>query len=256
MVGDFNGDGRDDLIGRVATNGDWWIANSTGGSFANERWGRWSANVAWMDVTVGNLNGNGPSDLFGRVARNGDWWAARSNGSNGFVNERVGCWPAASVSLASTSSTGAVLSAPPSTAPPLPTSLSDAPFAVFADLLVPDTSTGLPQAGFLQADEPWACPTVPPPGGMPALPGSEAMEKIELIDAVLRDMANPSAGRQAEHRLLQALFAGRADLLPECRTNADADDDGLPGWEALIDDLSFDARRNLEGEFGTSNVRR
>ncbi|MFW5692946.1 MAG: S8 family serine peptidase [Thermoguttaceae bacterium] len=237
MKGDFDGDGRDDLIGRVATNGDWWIANSTGGSFANQRWGRWSPNVAWMDVTVGNLNGNGPSDLFGRVAKNGDWWAARSNGSNGFANERVGCWPAASVSLASTSSTGAVHSAPSSTTSPLPTSLSDAPFAILADLLVSDASTKLLQGGSLQADRILVRPAVPALDELPATPGSAAVEKIALIDTVLRNMEDRWSGRQAEYPLLHEVLAGRADLLATSRSDPDSGADGLPGWEAVLDDL-------------------
>jgi hypothetical protein len=34
-VGDFNGDGMTDIVGRVAQTGQWWVAQSTGSSFGN-----------------------------------------------------------------------------------------------------------------------------------------------------------------------------------------------------------------------------
>ena len=91
MVGDFNGDGRDDLVGRVAHNGDWWVAQSTGSGFANTKWTRWSTNVTWTDVMVGDFNGDGRDDIVGRVAHNGDWWVAQSTGSN-FANAKWTRW--------------------------------------------------------------------------------------------------------------------------------------------------------------------
>ncbi len=46
-AGDFDGDGRTDIAGRAG--GQWWVARSTGGAFANQLWGGW-ADVAWRDV--------------------------------------------------------------------------------------------------------------------------------------------------------------------------------------------------------------
>jgi hypothetical protein len=53
QVGDFNGDGKDDITGRVSQSGDWWTGVSTGSSFASSLWGHWSPAVTWVDVQAG-----------------------------------------------------------------------------------------------------------------------------------------------------------------------------------------------------------
>lgn len=84
QVGDFNGDGKDDIAGRVSQNGQWWLGISNGSSFANALWGGWSPAVTWVDVQVGDFNGDGFTDIIGRVLQTGQWWVAFSNGSNAF----------------------------------------------------------------------------------------------------------------------------------------------------------------------------
>ncbi len=91
MVGDFNGDGRDDIVGRVASSGDWWIASSTGAAFTNSKWTRWSTGVTWTDVMVGDFNGDGRDDIVGRVASSGDWWIGNSTGTS-FTNQKWTRW--------------------------------------------------------------------------------------------------------------------------------------------------------------------
>ncbi len=95
LVGDFDNDGQDDIAGRAAASGDWWvaIAKDTGDGFINQRWGRWSPSVSWLDVQVGDFNDDGYADIVGRVASNGDWWVAKSTGT-GLANERWGRWAA------------------------------------------------------------------------------------------------------------------------------------------------------------------
>ncbi len=95
MVGDFTGNGLDDIVGRVEGTGDWWLAKNNGnGTFTNERWGRWSTAVDWVDVMVADFTGDGRADIAGRVAGSGDWWVAKSNGT-AFANERWGRWSTA-----------------------------------------------------------------------------------------------------------------------------------------------------------------
>ncbi|MDY0171179.1 MAG: hypothetical protein RBS80_31860, partial [Thermoguttaceae bacterium] len=55
MAADFTGDGKADIAGRVATSGDWWVAESTGNGFTNAKWTRWNPTLAWGRVLVGNF---------------------------------------------------------------------------------------------------------------------------------------------------------------------------------------------------------
>jgi hypothetical protein len=52
-VGDFNGDGKADIIGRYRQTGQWWVAQSTGSLFVNSLWATWNPKVTWVDVQVG-----------------------------------------------------------------------------------------------------------------------------------------------------------------------------------------------------------
>ena len=89
IVGDVDGDGRDDVLARNHT-GQWWVARSNGDEFVNELWTTWSTRVSWNDVQLGDFNGDGRQDLIGR-ASDGSWWVGRSSGTN-FVNEFWGSW--------------------------------------------------------------------------------------------------------------------------------------------------------------------
>jgi hypothetical protein len=79
-VGDFNGDGKADIIGRVLESGEWWLNQSNGSRFLPTLWDRWSNAVTWVDVQVGDFNGDGRSDIIGRLKQNGQWWVSRSVG--------------------------------------------------------------------------------------------------------------------------------------------------------------------------------
>jgi hypothetical protein len=82
-AGDFNGDGKTDIAGRVAQNGVWWIGTSTGSSFTNLPGPMWSPAVTWVDVRVADLTGDGFSDIVGRVNNTGDYWVSKSVKTNG-----------------------------------------------------------------------------------------------------------------------------------------------------------------------------
>lgn len=88
-TGDFNGDGRDDIIGR-ASNGAWWVGVSNGVGFENKRWGRWSPTAQWRHVQVGDFDGDDVSDLIGQ-APSGMWWVARSV-DGAFESTAWGSW--------------------------------------------------------------------------------------------------------------------------------------------------------------------
>src|SRR5207253_513617 len=93
-VGDFTGDGKSDIVGRVQQTGRWWMALSNGSTaFTSSPWGAWPTSVTWVDVHVGDFNGDGKADITGRVQQTGRWWVALSNGSTAFTSSPWGAWP-------------------------------------------------------------------------------------------------------------------------------------------------------------------
>jgi len=55
-VGDFNGDGKSDITGRVLEAGQWWTGLSTGSSLTTSLWGAWSTATSWLDVNSGRFD--------------------------------------------------------------------------------------------------------------------------------------------------------------------------------------------------------
>jgi hypothetical protein len=54
QVGDFTGDGKSDITGRVLQSGDWWTGVSTGKSFTTSLWTSWNGSVVWADIHTGD----------------------------------------------------------------------------------------------------------------------------------------------------------------------------------------------------------
>ena len=78
LVGDFDGDGLDDVAGR-ASSGTWNVSTSTGSGFTPHNFGGWSTRATWHDVQTADLNGDGFTDILGR-SHSGYWVAGLSNG--------------------------------------------------------------------------------------------------------------------------------------------------------------------------------
>jgi hypothetical protein len=53
QAADFNGDGRDDLAGRVLSSGDWWVTLSNGTTGTSSKWTNWNPAVTWVAVQNG-----------------------------------------------------------------------------------------------------------------------------------------------------------------------------------------------------------
>ncbi len=85
MVADINGDGKIDIVGRVASSGAWYAGIATGSgtsmSLTTVYLGAWSSAVTWTDVHVADINGDGKVDIVGRVASSGAWYAGIATGS-------------------------------------------------------------------------------------------------------------------------------------------------------------------------------
>ncbi len=85
MGADINGDGKIDIVGRVASSGAWYAGIATGSgtamSLTTVYLGAWSSAVTWTDVMVADINGDGKIDIVGRVASSGAWYAGIATGS-------------------------------------------------------------------------------------------------------------------------------------------------------------------------------
>ncbi len=83
-VGDWDGDGRNDLVAREPANGNLWLYSGNGaGGFSSQRiigsgWGPFTALVG-----PGDFSGDGPNDILARRA-NGDLYLYPGNGRGGF----------------------------------------------------------------------------------------------------------------------------------------------------------------------------
>jgi hypothetical protein len=92
-VGDFNGDGKADIVGRALQNGQWYVGLSNGSTaFNTSLWATWSTGLTWVDVQIGDFNGDGKTDITGRVKETGQWQTALSNGSTAFNSTIWAVW--------------------------------------------------------------------------------------------------------------------------------------------------------------------
>ncbi len=89
-VGDFNKDGKTDILGRNRTTGRWMVGISNGTHFVISPWANTPASI-WVDVLVGDFTGDGRTDLVGRVSSTGRWQLLRSTGSS-FASASFGAW--------------------------------------------------------------------------------------------------------------------------------------------------------------------
>ncbi|MCG6154300.1 choice-of-anchor Q domain-containing protein [Rubinisphaera margarita] len=90
VVGDFNGDGKDDVAARLNTT-KWWLGLA-GVNVFNFTFGTtWSfASSGVNDIHIGSTNGDANSDILGRGS-NGNWYSAESNGT-GLTNRVIETW--------------------------------------------------------------------------------------------------------------------------------------------------------------------
>ena len=96
MVGDFNGDGKDDLVGRDANTGQWHVGISDGTTFNTDQNTTWGTSVNWTDIAVVDFDGDGNDDLIGRAEGGNSIRVSLSDGGNvpQFNHTRPAYWGA------------------------------------------------------------------------------------------------------------------------------------------------------------------
>jgi hypothetical protein len=95
-VGDFNGDGADDIAGRRADDGRWLVAESTTNGwtyheFTYSYWGQWNTARTWAGVLVGDFNDDGRDDLFGTEDQ-GRWIVGVAKATDNFQSSTWDRW--------------------------------------------------------------------------------------------------------------------------------------------------------------------
>jgi parallel beta-helix repeat protein len=78
-TGDFNGDHKSDIAGRLFDSAQWYVGLSSGSNFVTYQWDTsWPA-ATWVDVQFADFNGDGKTDIAGRDAVGGQWRVSISN---------------------------------------------------------------------------------------------------------------------------------------------------------------------------------
>ena len=91
-VGDFNGDGKQDLLAFDAASGSWYVKLSTGSGFTSPQlWTRWSSSVPWVNIFTADFTGNGRTDIVAQDAQTGAWFVGLSTGSS-FATQMWDAW--------------------------------------------------------------------------------------------------------------------------------------------------------------------
>ena len=92
-AGDFNGDGKTDLVSQNTGDGSWSVSLSNGSSLTTSVW---ASLTSMQFATVGDFNNDGKADIAVRNAANGAWRLLASTAS-AFTSTRVGTWPTTKV---------------------------------------------------------------------------------------------------------------------------------------------------------------
>lgn len=83
MVGDVDGDGFSDVVGRTALKGEWWLKRglATGIESSMQKIGVWEPRVTWKNVALIDMDGDERPEIIG-MASAGRWWFSHLDKEN------------------------------------------------------------------------------------------------------------------------------------------------------------------------------
>ena len=81
LLGDFTGDGRQELLRFDPATGDWLGTRWTASGFATQRWGRFKTRTGWEHL-VGDFSGDGRDEVASYHEGAGTWFVSRLSGSS------------------------------------------------------------------------------------------------------------------------------------------------------------------------------
>lgn len=87
IVGDFDGNGRDDIAALNGQTNAWRVLSSTGAAFTSRRFGTLPAADAWTNVRVGDFDADGRSDIVAVRQSDASAWVSRSVGTAFVVSQ-------------------------------------------------------------------------------------------------------------------------------------------------------------------------
>jgi len=91
-TGDFDGDGRIDLLTRDSGTDNWLKVSFNGLVLTSEHWNRWNAySDHWSAATALDFDGDGDNDLIARDPTTGDWWLTDYEGTRS-TTSRIANW--------------------------------------------------------------------------------------------------------------------------------------------------------------------
>ena len=94
QVGDFNGDGLDDVFGIDPDTGCLCVGLSSGESFDHQAWGQDAGATAWTELIVTDVDDDGRSDILARDAA-AVWTFITSSDDGSFTSRLWAIWDSA-----------------------------------------------------------------------------------------------------------------------------------------------------------------
>lgn len=82
LVGDFTGDGRDDIAGYDSSTGRWFVGVSDGDGYAISRWNEFPRRADWDTHEVVDVDGDGTDEILSFNQTSRRWTVQRSRGSS------------------------------------------------------------------------------------------------------------------------------------------------------------------------------